>query len=188
MSVAPEVPDIIVKHAQSTAEDSGYIAQVVRGLCFIPGEMAEAAVPRVLALLENEQTVGTVLGSALELIKHLVAEQRFQPALDLFRTITTPKPAPNPKEVAGFVIGGEAVSVFNSLTTMDRETVELIDLLESVDYGQVAAILEDHLCAAVELEAATKRMKNLRVWNSWEDALDDTSPYLDREYKNHLVR
>jgi hypothetical protein len=188
LSVAPEVPEIIIKHAQSMAEDSGYIAQAIRGLCFIPGEKAEAAVPRVLALLENERTVGAVLGSALELIKHLVAEQRFQPALDLFRTITMPKPAPNPKEVAGFVIGGEAVSVFNSLTTMDRETAELIDLLESVDYGQVADILETHLCTAIELEAATKRVKDLRVWNIWEDALDDTSPYTDREYKNHLVR
>jgi hypothetical protein len=188
ISVAPEVPEIILKHALTTPEDSGYIAQAFRALCFIPGEMAEAAVPRVLALLEGERTVGAVLGATLELIKHLVAERRFPPALDLFRKITTPKPAPSPKKVAGFVLGAEAVSVFNSLTTLDKEAAELIDLLKGVDYGQVVVILEDHLCAAVELEATTKGMSDLRVWDVWEDPLDDTGPYMDREYKNHLVR
>jgi hypothetical protein len=188
ISVAAEVPDIIVKHVQSIPGDSGYIYQAVRGLCLIPGDMAEAAVPRVISWLEGERTAGQVLAISMELIKHLVAEGKKLPALDIFRKIITPKPASRPREVAGHVIGGEAVSLFGSLTTMNEDVVELIDLLNSVSHGQVAAILEENLCVAVELEAKARRLRDSRVWNFFEDALDDESPYTDREYKNHLVR
>jgi hypothetical protein len=188
MSVAAEVPAVIIMHVQSIPEDSGYIYQAVRGLCLIPANVGEAAIPRILSWLGEERLAGQVLAICIELIKHLLNEKMPQPALDLFRKITAPKPAPNPKEVAGHIIGGEAVSLFGSLTTISDDVGELINLLSSVSHEKVAAILEENLCAAVNLEAKARRLSDSRVWNFFEDALDDGSPYTDREYKNHLVR
>jgi hypothetical protein len=188
ISIAAEVPEVVVGHLQAIPEDSGYIDQAIRGLCLIPGVTAEAAVPRVLAWLEDDRTATAVLGAAPELIKHLVAEGRPQPALDLFRELTAPKPAPNPKEVAGHIIGGEVVSKFSLGAGMCEEVGKLIELLKAAGYGKVVAILEEHLCAAVRMEASTKRLKDSQVWSFLEDPLDDASPYTDREYKNHLVR
>lgn len=188
LSVAAEVPEVIVAHLKSIPEDSGYLDQAVRGLCFIPSETAEAVVPKLISWLEDERTAGAVLGVTLELIKRLVAEKRYAPALDLFRKVTTPKPDPNPRKVGKYIIGGEAKSLFRSLATVDEEVEELIRLLKTGGYEQVVAVLEKHLCAAVRLEAAAKRLRGSRVWSSFEDPLDDESPFLDREYKNHLVR
>jgi hypothetical protein len=188
ISVAAEVPEVIVGHLQAIPEDSGYIDQAIRGLCLIPGMTAETAVPWVLAWLEDDRTTPAVLGATPELIKHLVSEGRPLSALDLFRELTAPKPAPNPKEVVGHIIGGEAVSKFSLGAAMFEEVGELIKLLKAAGYGKVVAVLEEHLCSAVRMEASTKRLKDSQVWSFLEDPLDDASPYMDREYKNHLVR
>lgn len=188
ISVAAQVPEVVVGHLQAIPEDSGYIDQAIRGLCLIPGVTAEAAVPRVLAWLEDDRTATAVLGATPELIKHLVAEGRPVPALDLFRELTAPKSAPNPKEVAGHIIGGEVVSKFSLGAAMCEEVGELVELLKAAGYGRAVAVLEVHLCAAVRMEAATRRLKESQVWSFLEDPLDDASPYTDREYKNHLVR
>src|SRR5215213_9967754 len=189
ISVAPDLPDLLIEHLKRLRGDSGYVEQAVRALCLLKGEQAEPAVPRLLQWLSDYGVGLTIAGAVVDLIKWFVAERRTAAALKLFGGLMAPHPAPHPQEIEGYVYAGEAVALFSSSGGFaHKELPELVRLLAEAAPKEVVNVLENHLLEAIRLEARTRRSPHEFVWGSWNDPIAESKGIGRDEYKHILLR
>jgi hypothetical protein len=188
LSIASAVPDLIVKHINQLPAECRYIEQAVRALCFIPGEWAEQAVPKIRETLSRYTTGRSIVHTAVEVIEHLLEERRIASAFNLFRSLIAPHPSPHVKEIMGHVIYGEAISLFDSGSFTDEKLFELANRLTKADSESLIKILEEHVKSAIAIEASARKVLPDQVLLFWTNPFDEPGVYSDREYKGTLFR
>jgi hypothetical protein len=189
ISVAADVPDLLVEHLRRQRGDSGYAEQGVRALCLIPAKQREAAVPRVLEWVLDYRIGQTLVNAVVDLIKNFIAEECTGAALELFRGLTRPHPSPHHQRILGHVMSGEAVALFSSSSGFaHKELPDLVGLLAREQCQEVIVILEEHLLEAVRIEARTRELSDEYVWDVWDNPLAEVKGFGRDEYKNILLR
>lgn len=188
-SIAADVPSLLIKHIKRLLGDSGYAEGAVRALRLIPSEETEQAVPRVLEWMADYRIGQTLAGAVVELIKHLVAEKRNGPALDLFRALMLPHPSPHAQEISGHIFSGEAVALFSSSGGFaHKELPELVRLLAGEGRERMVSILEGSLLEAIQIEAQTRRLSHEYVWDLGNNPFAATRAFGRDDYKSILLR
>lgn len=189
ISVATDVPHLLIEHIKRQRGDSGYAESALRALCLISGKQAEAAVTRVLEWVLDYR-IGQILTNAVVgLIRHFISEKSIGAALDLFRGLIMPHPSPHPQKILGHVINGEAVAPFSSSGGFAHEELpKLVGMLARENLREVIAILEEHLLDAIRIEARTRELSHEYVWGFWGNPLAEVKGLGRDEYKNILLR
>jgi hypothetical protein len=188
LSIASAVPDLVVKHIKSLSAESGYVEQAVRAICFIPCQWAEQVIPQICEWFSAYDIGRKLVSATVEAIEHLLKEECSNLAFDLFRSLTTPYPSPDAKEVMKYVISGEAISLFDNDTFTHERLPRLSISLAEANAESLVNILEEQVMAAINIEAKTRKMSPDEVWHFWMNPFDEPGAYSDREYKGTLFR
>ncbi len=186
VTVASQVPDVVIKHVESVTGPSWYKSQAIRALCYIPAEMAETAVPKITEWLADPVLVTTIAGEASKLLVSLARNHRTDAAFSLFRALTTPFPprAPKPLSVA---IGIPANPGLDQLLEGRGGIPSAIDLLKVLDIQQLVQILEENLRAVLRLEAETAQVLGHENSSWWRSAIEDTDQDRSDSFKDKLL-
>ncbi len=189
-SVAAEVPDVIVKVAESIEGEGRHISLAMRALCHIPAERAVKLVPRVVQWLCEPRIAVSIASETIGLIVHLAQGKQFDAALNLTHALTAPIPSSDLRTVGGMVWGAEARSKF--LSMHDYETGQFFDhhipQLAALAPERVVATLQEHLCTALRLEAEALGEPDFETRSWWRTAIEDTGQDLDNTYRDRLLR
>ena len=188
VSVADQVPDIVVRHVQSVPRQGWYILQAIRALCSIPSAEIEGVVSRIVEWLADPQIAQTAAEGVTDLTAKLTAEGHAAAAFALFRALVAPVPSSDVRQAKGVTWRGEARSRLRSDWEEDQTLSKGIALLEGIDNRQLVAILEEHLCMALQLEAAAVSQEEFEFESWWRVAIEDTGQDLNHDYKHKLLR
>jgi hypothetical protein len=190
ISVASEVPDVVLAHFERIRTNKKYLRSAVMALCLIPMELANQAVPKLLESLTDPATAFTIAEQAFELMKKL-AEAGFA----LFEALPSPQPSPRAKKanheiLDDYVYNAEAVSF---LPTDDYNEENLwkpgLEELARLDLKRLVLLLEKQLIQALQVEAETRRWSEETQRDSfWRVAIEDTGQDISDEYKDFLLK
>lgn len=187
ISVASQVPEIVIRHIETIKGDGFYISQAIKALCLIEPEQAEQAVPRVIQWLQEPQIACGIAGNVFELVKRLAQIQKTSTVLSLFQALTEPLSSPNILNVGQIHSGAEAISKLYLRHYKNNVLLEGIKLFSKESLPQIVAILGDHLIKAIQLEGETKGLKNYDKSTWWRTAIEDTDQDLTSSYKHYLL-
>lgn len=188
ISVASQVPDIVLKHVRSIQGHSWYISRAIEALCLIEADKAEGAVPKIIEWLHDLEIVTAIAPQTYELIKHLAQSRKTVAVFDLFLHLTTPIPPPEVKKVGDFLLNAEAVSKFRDEYNENKVLSEGLSLLVELDAERTVQILEGHLCSAIRLEAEAKNFPDFENVSWWRAAVEETGQDFDHDYKDKLLQ
>ena len=188
ISVASQVPDIVLKHVASVREPGWYISRAIEALCFIPAEEAESAVPKILDWLENPQIANAIALKTCELIEKFAHEGRVAATVALFRELIAPLSLSDAKDLTRSTLSGGAVSKV-SVDFYEKEVLSRgFRALKELDIEQLVAILEDHLCTAFKLEAEALGSPDFEFGSGWRTAVEETGQDTDMYYRDRLLQ
>ncbi len=187
-SVAGQVPDIVIKHVESISGQGWYISRSIQALCFIPAEDVKRVLVRIIEWLEDPRIARAIASKTYELVVKLAKEGEYASAFSLFQELTAPIPSSDVKDVGGFTVRAEAVSRFRSAWDEEQILLGGLELLKELDIQRVVAILEEHLCTALRLEATAMNSPDFEFSSWWRTAIEDTGQDLDRVYRDKLLR
>ncbi|MFC1862940.1 hypothetical protein ACFL1Z_03215 [Thermodesulfobacteriota bacterium] len=188
ISVASQVPDIVIKHVQSIHGHAWYISRAIEALCLIEADKAEGAVPKIIEWLQDSEIASAIASQTYDLIKHLAQSRKTTGAFDLFRQLTTPIPPPEVKKVGDFLVRAEAVSTFRAAYNEDKVLSEGLNLLVELNAEHTVHILQEHLCSAIRLEAEARNSPDFENVSWWRVAVEETGQDLDHDYKDKLLQ
>ena len=188
ISVASQVPDIVLKHVRSIQGHSWYISRAIEALCIIEADKAESAVPKIIEWLQDSETANAIASQTYDLVKHLAQGRKTTVAFELFRQLTVPIPPPEVKKVGDFLIRAEAVSKFRNAYYEDKVLTEGLSLLVELNAEQTVHILEEHLCSAIRLEAGERNSPDFENVSWWRVAIEKTGQDLEHDYKDKLLQ
>ena len=186
ITVASEVPDIVIRHIESLQGPGWYLSRGVRALCFVPAEQARGAISKVKEWLKDPAVAGTIASETYDLITKLSEEGESSVALGLFRELTAPVP-PSDAEARVVIITGGATCKFRGDWNEDQVLKGSVELLQGLDVREVMAILEDHLCTALCMEASAMGQPDFEFTSWWRTAVEETGQDLDLAYRDRLL-
>jgi hypothetical protein len=188
ISVADRVPDIVIEHVKSIQGDAWYISRAILALCNIPAEEVGPVVPRLVEWLDDPQIATRIASETIELVARLAKAGQAESTIRLFRALTAPVLPPDAKDSSGSILGAEAVSRFRNTWNEEQVLLEGLQNVTALDVQQVVAILEEHLCTALRLEAGARNSPDHEFSSLWRTAIEDTDQDSNRTYKQRLVR
>jgi len=189
ISVASQVPDIVIKHVESVqGHDGWYIGRAIRALCFIPAEKAKGALPKVIEWIEEPKIALVIAQQAFELMESLAKGGESAAALDLFEALTAPLAPSSVTKTGPYIFGGEAVSRLGRARGEDHVLAAGLELLGQEHAPRLVSILEEHLCTALNLEADATERPDREFTSWWRSAIEDTNQDMSLDYKAKLLR
>jgi len=188
INVAAEVPDVVVKVAGSIKGQGWYISQAIRALCHIPGEQAEKLVPKIIEWLDNPQISRLIAREVANLVVHLAQSNRLDAAFDLLHALTAPISPSELKRVGEMRWGAQAAPKFPDVHDAKRFFERDFRQVAVLDPGRAIAMLQEHLCAAVRLEAETLDSPDFETRSLWRSAIEDSDQDILIAYKHELLR
>lgn len=188
ISVASQVPDIVIKHIESVRGHGWYIGRAIEALCFIPASDVKGTLPKVINWLEDPKISQAIAQPSFELMKNLAKEGEFASALEIFRSLTAPLTASSAIKSGPYTFGGEAISKLAMTRGEDRVLNTGLELFSQKHSPQLVSLLEKNLCNALDLEADTIDRPNRRFSSGWRSAIEDTDQDLGHGYKHNLFR
>ncbi len=187
ISVAGQVPDIVVKHVETIQGNPRYIAQAINALRFIPSEKIEPLIPIIIKWLEEAQFARVIALDVFELIKALVEKTHVDAAFKLFDVLIAPLPPTNVKDVEGYAWSAVAESKFRSSWYEDEILSGGLDLFGELDPQRIAPVLETHLCTTLHLEALVQDRPKIEFTSWWRVAIEETDQDIHKDYKDKLL-
>ena len=188
INVAAEVPDVVVSVAEFIEGQGWYISQAIRALCHIPGEQAEKLVPKIIEWLDDPQIARSVARDVANLVVHLAQNNRLDAACDLLHALTAPIPPSDMKRVGEMKWGAQAAPKFPDVHDAKRFFERDFRQVTVLDPGRAIAMLQEHLCAAVRLEAETLDSPDFEARSFWRSAIEDSDQDILIAYKHELLR
>jgi hypothetical protein len=185
ISVASEVPDIVLRHIENLQADGYYLSGAVEALTRIPEDKAAAAVPKIVTWLENNEVAFKIASEVYELIKRLAKNKQVDSAFILYHALITPLPPKNPGKVGEFRIGTEATSKFQSWA--DQILNEGANLLANIAPEETVSLLEDCLSLAIKFEGKASNIEDYEKSSWWRTAIEDTNQDVHQDYKDQLL-
>ena len=188
LSIAPSVPDIVLKHALSIEAPGWYISQAILGLCAIPVDSAIDAVPRITAWLQTPRVARAISENVFLFVKRLAEAGMFDLALEVFGALTAPEAPGTTDGRQAPYRHWEALSRFASDWDEKRALSEGVSILAPAAAPQLTEILEGHLRMALEMEAQVGNTEAVLGHAWWRSAVEDTDQDLSASYKHVLLQ
>lgn len=185
--VASEVPDIVIKHVKSLQGPGWYLSRAVRALCSVPAEQAGRAIPRVRDWLEDPVAAGAIASETYDLIAKFAEESEYSVALELFRELTAPVP-PSDVNDRVVIISGGATCRFSRAWNEDQILPGGLKLFGDIDIQSLVTLLEDHLCSALQMEAAAMESPEFEFSSWWRTAIEETGQDIGLAYRDKLLQ
>jgi len=186
VTVASQVPDIVVKHVKSVTGPSWYKSQAIRAICYVSAERAETAVLKIAEWLADPALVTAIAGEASELLLLLARNSRTKAAFSLFRALIAPFPPADLKAIS-FAIGIPANPGLDKVLEGQRGAPSAFDLLKNLDIQQLVSILEDNLRAVLKIEAGAAQTPEYENSSWWRAAIEDTDQDRNDSCKDKLL-
>jgi hypothetical protein len=188
ISVANQVPDIVLKHIETVHGHPLYISRAIEAVNFVPIDDAELAVPIIIEWLKDPLIATAISLPTFELMKRLIQGGKSERAFNLFHWLMEPMPSSKMKQHGEFLIGTEAVSKFNNSFKEKKLLSEAVEIITEVNAQQIVAILEQHLISAIRLEAEAKKNVDFEFASWWRIAIGETGQDSDHDYKDKLLQ
>ena len=188
INVAAEVPDVVVKVAQSIEGQGWYISQAIRALCHIPGEQAEKLVPKIIEWLDDPQISRPIAREVANLVVHLAQNNRLGAAFDLLHALTAPIPPSDMKRIGEMKWGAVAAPKFPDVRVAKRFFERDFRQVAVLDPERAVTILQEHLCTAIHLEAEALDSPDFEARLSWRSAIEDSEQDILIHYRHELLR
>lgn len=188
INVAAEVPDVVVKVAESIEGQGWYISQAIRALCHIPGEQAEKLVPKIIERLDDPQISRLIAREVANLVVHLAQNNRLDAAFDLLHALTAPIPPSDMKRIGEMKWGAVAAPKFPDVRVAKRFFERDFRQVAVLDPERAVTILQEHLCTATHLEAEALDSPDFETRSSWRSAIKDSEQDILIDYRHELLR
>jgi hypothetical protein len=185
LSIAAQVPDIVVQHLAYVSAQSGYVAPALRALRAIPVDRIRAAAPTILRWLSEDWVSPFVALEMRELLRKLAQGGDTTTTLDLFCELTEPVRSPAAER------GEDAWLVKAAVSKMrdpgEKEVLfEGVALLGSAKAPELVAVLEQHLVSALRLEAEAMDDEAFECESWWLSSVAG-APKRGGEYRDALL-
>jgi hypothetical protein len=187
ISVASEVPEIVVKHVQSIEGDGWYIALAIEALLKIEADRIKEIEQRIIHWLNDPEITPIISKVVSKLVKKLVLESEEDCGFSLFRALTEPKPPREIKKIEKFQFGNEAVSKLRDSYEEDHVIIELSKVLSAINPARTTDILELHLLVSLDIEQEIKNVPEYKYKSYWRSAIEETDQDLHQDYKGKLL-
>ena len=173
LSVAPQVPDIVIKHVETIDGLGWYISQAIRAANSLPSHESERVVPRVVAWLHDPNIAAVIYQEAIELMEKLAKDGRIDSALSLFGALTN--------------ILLNSKLIFDRVLGTSLQPAVGFELIKRASPQTVIAILEDHLLNSLKQRAETQKKPELEFSSWWRDAIEDTGQDFAITYEDWIL-
>jgi hypothetical protein len=185
ISVAGQVPDVVVRHVQTLEGPAVYKARALEALCRIPPGSAAQAIPHVLEWLADPQVAPVIASQAFDLIMRFAEGKDASSALDVFEAITAP--VRMVASVGSEPVPAEASSRFDNLWNVEEAWELALDRLAALDASRLMLILENRLRETLRLEWEGRDGRTASDW-WWYGAFDDRRVGRHDPYRVRLLR
>jgi hypothetical protein len=184
ISVASQVPEIVLNHIKTVKGHSWYLARAMDALLKIPAKQAETVIPIVLGWLRDEEKRGFLVEEALLLLNSLVEAGRWNAALKLFDNLSAPDQKTIDRQNNG-VYGARTFlsELFGSKTNPAFGFESIITKRTE----SATRILEKHLKKFVLNSMANTPKSRGRIRSWWRAAIENTDQDSNDSYEDLLV-
>jgi hypothetical protein len=191
--VAPCVPEVVLKHVHSVSSHIEYVSGAIQSLCLIPADLAETKTDLVASWLDRDDLWPRISDGTTELIEKLAKEQRHDSALRLFNRLAAPVPSKNVKRIklgslsSYWTLNAEATSKFGADWEQENALSKMNSLFCDAVPQQFTAIIEEHLCTALRLEAEASERPEFEFESRWRDSIENSGQNAVHDYKARLL-
>jgi hypothetical protein len=186
-SVASEVPDIVLKHAETISGHSWYVSQALKALCAIPTSESVKVIPRIIGWLDNSEMVDGISDEVISLTERFTKDNKLDQALMLFHALTAPDQLLDRKD-------SSAVWYQRSRRVDDRifgtalEPSMCFEVLKKGRAPEVVEILENHLLTSLRIEAERANSPDHENLSWWRNAIEDSDQDNIDTYNDRILR
>lgn len=173
ISVAHQVPEIVLQHVNELDGHGWYLARAIEALCKIPVHYSENTLSKVLKWLSNPETAEIAQTETLEFISILVKNSKYEAALRLFDVLCSQrdeKKSYNTKHS------------YRELFGIEPDKSGTLKLLQSCCPAELILILENRLLESLYNEEGNKKVS----W--WRNAIEDTDQDLLDNYQDYVLK
>ena len=171
VSVAAEVPEIVLKHVETISGHSWYVSRALSALCAIPTSESEKTVSRIVKWLNNPEIAEGIADEVITLIERFANDNKFDTALILFRALIAPKQT---LENTANMRASRTRNVIGRVFGSNLEPSTSFAILTRTRTQEVVAILENHLISSLRNEAEIANNPELENLSWWRNAIEDT--------------
>lgn len=186
ISIAGQVPNIAVKHAEMIVGDPIYIARAISTLQFVPPEKLSNSISRIIKWLKNPQIAQRIALETFNLLKYLAKQDYTGDAIRLFDLLVEPLPPSDVRDVGNYVLGAEVQSKFKN-TSYKEELFEYIKLFNRPVLIEIMEVLKKHLITSLTIEAKAKGYFEEKYSSWWRSAIEETEQDKFKSYKDNLL-
>jgi len=173
ISVAHQVPEIVLQHVNELDGHGWYLARAIEALCKIPIIYSEKAVPKVLKWLSNPEVAEIAQKEVLEFMSILVKNGKAKAALGLFDVLCLQR-----DENKSY----NTKYSYRELFGIDPDKSNTLNLLQSCCPAEIIQIFEKRLVDSLYDEAGNKKIS----W--WRNAIEDTDQDLLDNYQDYVLK
>lgn len=184
-SIAPSVPEYVVRHVESLREHPIYLARAIPLLAKIPVEFTVASALKLIDLLEN-YTTGTAIAEALLEVAEYLADNGKHEAEIILQALLAPFPNPRHDPTQTHYFSTEAVSLFDIHDYSLERIAKLCKTLTQQDTDSMLKSLEAMLLRAIEIESESTGY-DVGVANWWRSTIESSDQNSLHDYKDHLL-
>jgi hypothetical protein len=188
ISVAPQVPEIVVKHVLTISGDSWYISRALHALGQIPSPFIESVIPRIADWLHDRQTRDGIADETCDLMEKLISDGRIESGLILFRALTAPVFNVSSERIASKTYWElEPDRTLESVFGTKQQPGTGYESLKKLLPQAVVEICESHLLASLKIEAEVKGNPEYEISSWWRHAIEDTDQDILDTYDDRMV-
>jgi hypothetical protein len=195
ISIASEVPDVVLAHFERIRTNKHYLRRAVEALCLIPPQQANQVVPILLECVTDSVIAYTIAEPTFELMKKLAQANFADSAFDLFETLPEPQPSPRAKTaeaeiLSGYVFNAEAVSFLPPDVQYENQYwTPALEVLAGLNLKRLITMLERQFIQALRVEAETGGRQNEKPrYSFWRQAIEDSGQDTPSAYKHYLLK
>jgi hypothetical protein len=180
ISVAQQVPEIVLKHVEAIQGHGWYLARAIESLSKIPVEYSEKALPIVLTWLTNSDTAEILQKETLILISVMANHGKLDVAFKLFDSLSAPRKESRTNRNR---------DSYKGLFDYDEyERTGAFELLKKKNALLLIQILEKHLMSSLYGEEGDLDASEPLKASWWRNAVEDTEQDSFDQYQDYVLR
>ena len=185
ISIAAEVPTVVVEHVKRINGHGHYHARAIESLTEIPSSLVAEVLPVILERLGDSHIAFHISLPTLALVQSL-AKNKDASAFSLFERVTIPLP-PKPIAVQDRILSAGATALFPLDDYQGRTLATTAASLAELDISKTISILDGQLRETLRVEAEVTGDQNDQSWALWRSAVEDSAQNREASYKDRLL-
>jgi hypothetical protein len=181
ISVAEEVPDIVIKHVESIQGHGWYISRALIALCKISPEQSKILSPRIVDWLNIPNVAGIIAREAHDFVIELTNAGEIDSALPIIKALSKPVFRSEFKNAALTTHRGEPIVIlYEDVLIQGYQDVDILSVVVEVNPKAISKILYSHLGDALKMETQYLEQVDYDKTSWWRVAVEETGQ--DRSY------